>query len=110
MKELIAPEAVERAMLFLAVAGPLVGVILGILLGAHERRAWPRVLAGALIGAIGTLMYAMWRVYGAITDALGLDSVANLALQLVMFAILGAGLGIVVLGVSNVLKRLGAKR
>ncbi len=41
MNQLIAPQSAERVLLFLAVAGPLVGVILGIVIGAHERCAWP---------------------------------------------------------------------
>ena len=106
MKQLIDPSFVERVLLFLAVAGPLVGLILGTVLGAHEKCAARRIIAGALLGGIGSLIYAMWRVYGVITNALGLDSVANLGLQLVLFAALGAVLGVVVLRVSLFLKRI----
>ena len=104
MKELIAARAVEKALLFLAVAGPLVGIIIGTVAGAHERRAWPRILAGGLIGALGAMVYGMWRVYGLVTDALGLDSVANLVLELVTFAVVGALLGVAVLSISNLLR------
>ncbi len=90
-------DAVERVLLFLAVAGPLVGLIFGALVGAHEKCAARRVIAGVLLGGIGPLVYGMWRLYGVITSALGLDSVANLCLQLVMFAVLGAILGIAIL-------------
>ena len=106
MKELIDPNSAERVLLFLAVAGPLVGLILGAVFGAHEKCAARRIIAGALLGGIGSLIYAMWRVYGVITNALGLDSVANLGLQLVLFAALGAVLGVVVLRVSLFLKRI----
>lgn len=84
----------------------MVGLILGTVLGAHEKCAARRIIAGALLGGIGSLIYAMWRVYGVITNALGLDSVANLGLQLVLFAALGAVLGVVVLRVSLFLKRI----
>ena len=106
MKQLIDPNSAERVLLLLAVAGPLVGVILGALLGAHEPRARRKVVAGALLGGILSLTYGMWGVYGIITNVLGLDSVANLGLQLVLFAALGAIVGVVILKVSLLLKRL----
>ena len=107
MKELVDPKAVERVLLFVAVAGPLVGLILGALLGAHDRCAARRIIAGVLLGGIATLIYCMWRLYGVITNALGLDSAANLCLQLIVFAILGAILGIGILKTSEQLKKLG---
>jgi len=106
MKQLIEPDCVERVLLFLAVAGPLVGLILGAVLGAHEKCSARRIISGVLLGGIGSVVYGMWRVYGVITNALGLDSVANLGLQLVLFAALGAVLGVVVLRVSLFIKRL----
>ena len=106
MKQLIDPKAAERVLLFFAVAGPLVGIIFGAFLGAHTQRARASVATGVLLGAIVSLIYGMWRVYGIITDSLGLDSVANLGLQLILFAVLGAILGAVILKVSLLLKRL----
>ena len=107
MKELVDPNAVERVLLFIAVAGPLMGLILGALFGAHEKYPARRVIAGVLLGGIGPLVYWMWRLHGVITNALGLDSVANLCLQLVLFAVLGALLGIGILKTSEQLKRPG---
>jgi uncharacterized protein with PQ loop repeat len=83
----------------------LVGLIVGALLGAHERRALPRIVAAVLLGALLTVAYGMWRLYGVITDHFGLDSVANLGLQLILFSALGCVLGVVVLRVSVMLKR-----
>lgn len=105
MKELVDPKSVERVFCFLAVAGPLMGLIFGALFGAHEKRAARRVIAGVLLGSIGSLIYGMWWLYNVITDAFGLDSVANLGLQLVLFAALGAILGAVALRISLILKR-----
>jgi hypothetical protein len=107
MKQLVDPDSVERVLLFVAVAGPLVGLIVGALLGAHEKCAARRVIAGVLLGGIATLVYWMWRLYGVITNAFGLDSAANLCLQLVLFAALGALLGIGILKTSEQLKKLG---
>ena len=105
VRELVAPESVERVLLLLAVAGPLIGVIVGAVVGAHERCAMPKVIAGALIGALLSAVYGMWRVYGAITDALGLDSVANLVLELVLFAAVGLLVAIAVLRISILLRK-----
>ncbi len=105
MKELVARESVERVLLLLGVAGPLIGLILGAMIGAHEQRAWPKVAAGALVGALLTVVYGMWRVYGVITDALGLDSVANLVLELVLFVAIGMIVGIAAFRISILLKR-----
>ena len=105
MRELIDPNAVEKGLLFVAVAGPLVGLIFGIVLGAHERCAWPRILAGALIGGLGTAVYAMWHVYGAVPDALGLDTVLNLCVQLALFAVFGAVLGLLIFQVRQLIRK-----
>ncbi len=107
MKELIAPESVEKALLFVAVCAPLVGVVVGTVLGAHERRAAPRIVAGAVIGGLGTVVFGMWHVYGAITNRLGLDSLANMGLQLALFAMFGAALGLAMFGVWRLIKRCG---
>ena len=107
MKELIAPESVEKALLFVAVCGPLVGMVVGAVLGAHEKRAAPRIMAGALIGGLGTVVFGMWHVYGAITDRLGLDSLANLGVQLGLFAVFGAALGFAMFGIWKLMKRHG---
>ena len=105
MKELVAADSVERILLLVAAAGPLVGVILGAVIGAHERCAWPKVVAGALIGTLLTVVYGMWRVFGAITGALGLDSVANLVIELILFAAIGLIVGIAAFRISTLLKK-----
>ena len=105
MKQLIDPNMVQRVMLFLAVAGPIMGLIVGLFLGAHEKCAWPKMLAGTLIGALLSASYGMWCVYNAITNAMGLDSIANLVIELIMFAVLGAALGLAGFKISNIFKR-----
>ena len=93
--------------MFVAVIGPLAGAIAGIMVGTHERRATPKIIKGASIGAIGTLIYATWHVYGAITDALGLDSLANLCAQIALFGALGVALGFAMFGMWRFLKGPG---
>lgn len=109
MKELLDPALVERVLLLTGVLGPVAGAAVGAAAGFRARRPAAGTIAGALVGGVGTLVYAMWRVYGAITGALGLDSLANLALQLLLFAALGAGIGALIVRISRILDRLGAE-
>lgn len=109
MKELIDPASAERVLLLAGVLGPVVGIIVGGVAGLRARRLTVGLIAGVLIGAMGTLIYAMWRVYGVITGVFGLDSTANLALQILIFAVLGAGLGVVIVRVKRLFRRLGAE-
>jgi xanthosine utilization system XapX-like protein len=108
MKELIDPTAVERILLLLAIAGPLAGLIIGIVYGLYKRRILPMTIAGLLIGLLGTLVYFLWQVYNAITDVIGLDRVANLVVQLVMFAVFGILLGIAACKLNSLVERLSA--
>lgn len=110
MKELLDQGAVERVLLIAAVSGPLVGLIIGAVAGARGRCFAPRIAAGVLIGALCSLAYGMWRVYGALTDVLGLDSALNLVLQIMMFAVFGVALGVAIPKVSTYLKGLRARR
>ena len=66
------------------------------------------MLGGFAIGLLGPVVFGSWRLYGAITDSLGLDSVKNLLLQIVIFAIFGVVLGIAGLRISLMLRRLSA--
>ncbi|MCX8053327.1 MAG: hypothetical protein N3B12_05930 [Armatimonadetes bacterium] len=105
VKELVSQESVEKILLLLAVGGPLVGVILGTMVGAHERCALPKVIAGALIGSLLTVAYGMWRLFEVITNMLGLDSVANLIIELVLFAVAGLVVALVASRIAVLIKK-----
>lgn len=105
MKELISPKAVESAMLWIAIAGPIVGLVIGAIAGIG-RSLKARMLAGFAVGLLGPLILGFWALFGAITDSLGLDSVMNLLLQIVMFAIFGVLLGIAGFRISLTMRRL----
>ena len=55
-------------------------------------RGWQR---GLFVAALGPVLLGMWAAYSAVIDRMGLDSVAALGLNLVLFAIVGALLGAV---------------
>lgn len=87
MKELIDPHQATLLMLAALVLAPLVGLIWGA--------ATKRLVRGLVIGlGVGVGNYALWTVYNAITDRLGLDTVKNLLVNLVLFVILGVLIGL----------------
>ncbi len=75
-------------MLAVLVLAPLVGLAWG----AWTKRVGPGLLLGALVGAGN---YALWTVYNAITEKLGLDTVANLLVNLGLFVVVGVVIGLV---------------
>lgn len=81
-------------MLAVLVLAPLVGLIWG----ARTKRVGLGLLIGALVGAGN---YALWTVYNAITDKLGLDTVANLLVNLGLFLVIGTVAGAVVGGLAG---------
>lgn len=95
MQEIITAKQVDVLFLVLAIAGPIVGAGIG---WAKNRRA----LTGLLWGLLLTANWLLWRVYNAITDRLGLDTVRNLLVNLALFVVLGA--------VAGYLAALRAKR
>lgn len=87
MKELIDPHQAELLMLAVLIMAPLVGLAWGAL----TKRTGRGMVIGLLIG-VGN--YALWRVYNAITDRLGLDTVKNLLVNLGLFIVLGVLIGL----------------
>lgn len=94
MREIVTMEQAEHLFLLLAIAGPIVGAALGAIAGARKGRTGPAALKGLSIGLLGVLNLILWKVYNAITDHLGLDTVKNLVVNLVLFVGLGAAAGI----------------
>jgi hypothetical protein len=97
MREIVTQEQVEHVFLILAIAGPLAGLVIGGLAArvAHRSSDSVRVLAlrGACWGLLGTANWLLWRLYNAITSVLGLDTVVNLVVNLVLFIALGGAVG-----------------
>ncbi len=87
MKELIDPRQAHLLMLGVLLLAPLLGLAWG---------AWAkRLVSGLVIGLlVGVGNYALWTVYNAITDRLGLDTVKNLLVNLVLFVIVGCVIGV----------------
>ena len=74
-------------------------LVLGLLLtpvGAFIARRQKRSVVWGAVRWGGPLVLAslMWHVYNAITDRLGLDSVLNLAVNAVLFVLVGGACGL----------------
>ncbi len=87
MKELIDPYQARLLMLAVLVLAPVIGLVWGL--------AAKRVVAGLVIGLlVGAGNFALWTLYNAITEKLGLDTVKNLLVNLAIFVVLGTLIGI----------------
>ena len=90
VKELITRGQAD--ILFTAVL--LLGIVLAPLAWFVVRRRGGNALAAALAwGGAPALIGVLWRVYNAIADGMGVDTVKNLAVDLVLFVVIGAGCG-----------------
>ena len=87
MKELIDPHQAHLLMLGVLVLAPLLGAGWGIVN--------KRLLFGLALGFLaGVGNYMLWAAYNAITQKLGLDTVANLLVNLGLFIVIGVAVGV----------------
>ena len=87
MKELIDEHQAHLLMLAVLILAPLIGLAWG----ARSKRVGQGLIIGLLVGGGN---YALWTVYNVITAKLGLDTVANLLVNLGLFLVLGTIVGI----------------
>ena len=95
MREIVTVEQVNRLFLLLAIAGPIVGLLLGAAFGARRRQTRSWAISGFLVGLLCVLNLVVWKVYNLLTDRMGLDTVKNLFVNLALFVGLGAIAGLV---------------
>lgn len=88
-REIVDAAAVGTALAVLSGVALLVG--LALLMMARGSKTAKRTGMAAVCVA---LVFPMWRIYNAIEDALGLDSVAGLLANLALFVVLGIGMGL----------------
>ncbi len=89
MKELIDERQAYLLMVVVLVAAPLIGLLWGVV----TKRLARGLTVGLLVGAGN---YALWTVYNAITEKLGLDTVKNLLVNLALFVLVGIVAGLAV--------------
>lgn len=93
MKELVTTEQAERALVLLAAALPILGLLVGLIAGAARRRLAMGLRHGFVSGLLGPALWVMWRVYNLIMNRYGLDSVRGLLINLALFVGVGLAVG-----------------
>jgi hypothetical protein len=93
-REIVDAGAVGQFFALLAILAPLLGLGVGAALGARKQAVVAGALRGGVIGLLGPLNWLLWKVYNALTDRNGLDSVPNLEVNLALFVVVGAGIGV----------------
>ena len=101
MREIVDVATVERVLVLLAIVVPVVAVAIGGVVGARTCGSVLGALKGLSVGALGPLCYGLWRLYSYLvlydpeTGYVGLHRVSVLALNLGIFIVVGAILGVV---------------
>lgn len=80
---------IDRFFICLLWAGPVTGLLIGSVTGLLRRNIPRYTVTGLLFGFTGTLISVMWYIYNIIMDHFGLDSVAGLLLNLLLFVLVG---------------------
>ena len=104
MRELIDLPTAERLIRLVAIGLPIVGVVIGLIVGAIRKQIGKSGLGGLLIGLAGPLIWLLWLVYNRVMNHYGLDSVKGLLINLALFVVVGLGLGF---GIAWVRRRFG---
>ncbi len=95
LREIVDLKQIDKLFLILAVILPVAGLCIGLMRGRKKGNARSAAMQGALWGCIGPLNLALWKVYSALTSRNGLDSLANLGINLVIFVCVGAAIGFI---------------
>lgn len=93
LREIVEAQTVERWFAVLAIVGPILGLLIGATVGARRGAGKAGAVSGLLVGLLGTLNWLCWRLYNALTDANGLDTVKNVVINGVVFVAIGAVIG-----------------
>lgn len=95
MEPIISRQTVDLIVNIVAVAGPILGVTIGLFLSRREGFGPAAIWKCAIIGSLGLLNWGAWRAYNAATDYIGISTTRNLLTQMAMFAAVGVLIGIV---------------
>ncbi len=98
--EIVDIQAVDRALVLIALAAPVLCVLVGLLVGSVRGRPGLQALRGLAIGISGPVVLGLWRYYRYMirldpdTGYVGLHRVSVYILNIVVFAVVGAVLGV----------------
>lgn len=97
--ELIDLNRFEALMRAVALVLPVVGMVLGLGVGLVRKTLRLALVRGVAFGLLGPIIYGLWRFfawmvrYDPVTGYCGLHRVSVLLLNVVIFALVGIGLG-----------------
>jgi uncharacterized membrane protein len=92
MRLLQDPAYIRYLGTFLAILTPVVG-LLTLTYRKRDRAQWMALPLFWLLAFSGPLLVCLWWVFNAIENALGLDSILAMLLNLTLFALVGIGIG-----------------
>ena len=84
-RELISPEQSQMLVMCAAILASVLGGVLGF---------WFKRVPGLVAILSGPLIYALWLMHGALVARFGMDSLALLVGETIVFIVLGAVLGL----------------
>ncbi|MCD6360966.1 MAG: hypothetical protein J7M38_08875 [Armatimonadetes bacterium] len=99
MQELVTVEQADALIRILAWGGPMAGVVIGTIWGGMRRRLLTGAARGFAVGLLGPIVWLMWLLYcwmvryNPATGEAGLQSVATMALNALIFLTAGIVLG-----------------
>lgn len=96
MKEMITVEQAERVLRIIAVASPMAGTLIGLVIGALRKRISAFAGRGLLLGLLGTAVFGLWKVYNLSGSRYGYTSVVSILVQFALLFALGMGAGFTV--------------
>jgi flagellar biosynthesis protein FliQ len=96
MKELVTTAEINRLFVVLALALPVPVLFATILVGRFRRvtALWHR--AGIAVALAAPLNLLLWKIYESNTHHLGLDTVKNVLVNLVLFVVVGVIGGLII--------------
>ncbi|MCX6380778.1 MAG: hypothetical protein NT023_15115 [Armatimonadetes bacterium] len=93
LREIVDAQAIGRLFALLALLVPLLAVAIGSALGKRKGDPKQGAVSGLIVGLLAPLNWALWRLYNAIVDSTGIDTVRNVVINLVLFVVIGFGTG-----------------
>ena len=93
MKEIISVDTFNIVVNVVAVVAPVLGITVGFIVARAKGKGSEPIIKGALLGELGILNWALWRIYRATTQQYGLSSTRSLLTVLTVFVVIGIAIG-----------------
>jgi len=94
MQEIVSVDGVTRLFVVLAIVSPVLGMLVTGVMIARRAARWEARRWGLLVGLCGPGNWLLWKLYNALTERNGLDTVRNFAINLAVFLLIGLVLGL----------------